>query len=505
MMENSFREFIELAKYLLHEAEDVNRDDLLIIKRAISSFKSIIKVKVFDNILANSDALDRVIQEIDELISKYREEANTIESDLKKKVVSGGSKSLNIINRYIESLETLKKNIINNDYYALVEDFIVDKKSGQQLIDDCAISLSNGYGKFISLFGRPIVTYARDGVNRFDFNYEIIDKLIEISQNESLKHELIHYVEKTDSIDLISRCERSKDEVEGWNIAASNINLIKYYLRQVILLDKKQDLYTIYKDDLEAIEIELESIRGKGFRLFKSEEVIDRENKIAELKMKMKISDDIIAVLKERIEKYQVEIDKLNISDIISALIATYSKRKIVNNSQIKIPYMIRKNKNVVDDISQAQVEEELAHLEEFINDKIKVATLRSEDLSALMDEKKQTKEAELETLSEEAKLLVQEYPDDVRNMVTLFKSPDNQKRTPIICAYILKVLNDSSLLSYQDMNEVMGNPVIVDELIGSFQSVIDKYVVEQRDIMEVTNQEYTSELDEQKKLAQTL
>ena len=54
-------------------------------------------------------------------------------------------------------------------------------------------------------------------------------------------------------------------------------------------------------------------------------------------------------------------------------------------------------------------------------------------------------------------------------------------------------------------MNEVMGNPVIVDELIGSFQSVIDKYVVEQRDIMEVTNQEYTSELDEQKKLAQTL
>ena len=143
MMENSFREFIELAKYLLHEAEDVNRDDLLIIKRAISSFKSIIKVKVFDNILANSENLDRVIQEIDELISKYREEANTIESDLKKKVVSGGSKSLNIINRYIESLEALKKNIINNDYYALVE-------------EDLKKRLVNGGSKTLNIINRYI-------------------------------------------------------------------------------------------------------------------------------------------------------------------------------------------------------------------------------------------------------------------------------------------------------------------------------------------------------------
>lgn len=502
-METNFRDFIELAKYLLHEAEDVNRDDLLIIKRAISSFKTIIKVKLFDTILANNSNLEGILKEIDELIVQYKEEARLVEEDLKKRLVNGGSKTLNIINRYIESLEVLKTNIINNDYHALVEDFVMDAKNGQQLIDDCAISLSNGYGKFVSIFGSPIITYARDGVNRYNVNYEVIEKLFEVFQNEDVKSDLIRYASEIDNIEVLRRrCERYQDEANGWNIVKDNFDKVKYYVSQVILRDKQRNLLEAYKEDIEALECDIKALKGKGFAtvMFKAEEIMDKKSEISDLKMKMKVAEDIIEALNGRIANKEAEISELNISDIINMIVSTYSKRKV-----IQIPYMLRKNKEINDDISQSQVDEELLHLDDFINDKINNANERVLSLDKLYQEKKVCEQEVVESLGDESKALIQEYPEDIRKIVTLLTSPDNQKRTPIICVYILKVLNDSNTLSYQDMNDIMDNSVIVDELIGSFENVINKYVNEQRDIMAVTNQEYEAELTEQQILSQTL
>lgn len=502
-METNFKEFIELAKYILHEAEDVNREDLFIIKRAINCFKSIIKVKLFDSILASNENLESVVAEIDELILQYKKEADSIQEDLKKRLINGGSKSLNIINRYIESLECLKSNILNNDYHKLVEDFIIDAKNGQELIDDCAISLSNGYGKFVSIFGSPIITYARDGVSRYNVNYEVIEKVFEIFQDENVKNDLIRYASEIDDIEVLKRrYERYKDEANGWNIVRDNFEKIKYYVSQVILLDKQQALSQSINDDIEALENDIKALKSKGVAtlVFKAEEIMDMKNEIKDLKMKLKVAQDIIEVLRVRIENKEEEIRELNISDIINMIISTYSKRKV-----IQIPYMLRKTKKINDDISQSQVDEELLHLDDFINDKINNANERMVALEKLYQEKKTAKDDIILTLGDDARTLIQDYPDDIRNIVTLLTSPDNQKRTPIICVYILKVLNDSNTLSYQDMNDIMDNSVIVDELIASFDNVINKYVGEQRDIMIATNQEYEMELTEQQMVSQTL
>lgn len=502
-MENSFKEFVEQAKYLLHEAEDVNRDDLLIIKRAISSFKAIVKVKLFDTILASNDNLESIITEIDSLIIDYKEAARVTEDSLKTRLVNGGSKSLNILNRYIESLETLKQNILNNDYHSLVEEFIIDIKDGKSLIDDCAISLSNGYGKFVSIFGSPIITYARDGKNRYNVNFEIIEKLFEIINNEVVKNDLIRYVSEIKDIETLRRrCERYQDEADGWNIVKDNFDKVKYYVTQVILLDKQKNLLDIYTEDIEAIETEIKNIKKKGFAsvIFKVEELMDKKQELEDLRVKSKIATDIIEAIKIKIKNHEEEIKALNIEDIITMIVSMYSKRKV-----IQMPYFLRTNKQVEDDITLTQVDEELLHLDDFINDKIENANKRKEETDKIYSEKR-TKEIEVvSTLSFEAKELIEAYPDDIGKIVGLLTAPSINKRTPIICVYILKVLNDTNVLSFEDMNAIMDNSIIVDELIDKYNEVINKYINEQRDLMNVTNSEYEAELEEQRLLSQKL
>lgn len=165
-------------------SNSLSRREKEILSRLLKYIRFNIQVSLFYQVLSSTQAIDKLITEIDNLINEYNETLLISEDETLKRRLKSKIKRLN----------KMKEIVSENNYEYFVKDIIDGVDNRQELIDMCAFTLSGDYQTYKKFFGKPLVENEKSSFKGFKINEETIEKVFSIITNRPLHVSITSYV-----------------------------------------------------------------------------------------------------------------------------------------------------------------------------------------------------------------------------------------------------------------------------------------------------------------------
>lgn len=480
------KDVLDQIDYLLHDA-NVGEPDLRLLRQLLNVMKSNIKIGIFETVLEENTDIKDVMQKIETKVEEYTREKNELENRLASQAINKGSKRLERLNKTINFLMQVYNSINNNNMRTLISSYASDIENGKDLVDDCTVSLAVGYNEFQNYFGKPIAMSTTGGLSSYTVDYETIDKIFAVICNASLKSTLTDYsrkrtkLEKDEKILAFNMGKRELYEL----LQSVNSNDVKKYIAArtgEITNDAEMTRNTVAKQELEIKLTEFDGIQ-KFLNYGKYKDMVSA---IEERKKNIKNASSRRGNCRKTIEELDKKYKDTNLRSLIDAVIGRF---QIIDNDEHYDFRSIYNYDAARDDYHEAVVDViiSLYKSKSFDNPKVfaeKVEALIEQTSKTIneLDERVEQERTSVDTiyngLEGEAKSLVDNDYQTVKQIVDLQTAKSRYHRTPIICAYILKALSDTQKISWEDLNNMINSmsEEEIQEKITEYNEIISKY-----------------------------
>lgn len=465
------REIAEL-KLIALDGEKVTNEDLRTLKRTLEVMKDGVYLSIFSEVLDSRK--EDVLEEIDAKIEKWTKEAESLEAEMDAVSVNMTSASAKRTRLLIEKIEEIKKAVEEVNYERLASSFVESKKNGQELVDSCSRSLALGYMDFLKFFGQyPVEAEDKVNYHGFSINKEVIDKIFKVVTNKPLLDEIRNIVEVDRKLAKTRYELLDINYVLGaYDFVLKNNTQVKEYISALVASIKLEEELERYKRNVQIAtahvnEYETANVFHKMTNL----------SKYKEISKNLVLFEERIAEIKDQIKKVQEQLKKLEIPIIgagLEDLIIILKERLFCGDDKnVHFNYVLHGDSKLTSKEALAGVLFTGVNIENY---KVKYTIAQDKkqmELEALEHEKETLESKKTQEASE---YLEKEYTTCQR-IVDLENAQIRYDKTPIICAYILKVLSDAKELPWQDIVDMVSSKENADELSQGYDQVIEEYM----------------------------
>lgn len=482
---NSVEEFkkalLEIQRLLDSDIE-LTRQDRVVLYNLTTVLENQVKIKLFDKIVQSKNN-EHIISDIDSKIEEISQKMDELSQQKEELPLSKQEKDQSIYKRKVENyqlaiqkLKELKENYIHKDYEQLVKSsFDLDKE--KELIRWCCSSLAVGYFEFETLFGESLAENKKWS-DDMQPNYDFINNFFEVYQNQDIIQKLKEYFSYADKE---KRMKEDKDIALELNkilpsLEKSEEDIRDYLYYELIRRTYETDISS-YKKQLET---ECRKMKSSSFSIFKKKKIEQLEKAISvmdhyfgydltslENKLKdLEIYDYIDKILTTMMGKNSFIGNPRDAKEEIGSLywFASQNKKAHVGNMYVdvtdfkKVPFEKKMEKN----------SSKLQHIEEEIQSVEKL------------------KEEAYQKLPIETKEQLAKDPRGVKMVASMDERPERYGRSPIVCAYILRVIGQMKNIPIQDMvNELKMDQQELEKLEKKYSEILERELNRQHETVE--------------------
>lgn len=464
-MKEKFLKSEAILQSILEDKENVKRSDLTIVKEVLDLFELCIRQEVFVSVAAQSKDKNRVLSDIEGLIGTYEREIDMIKHKPISYQVNEGNRVVEMLQKYIGELSTVRDNINNGDYFDMVEPFnieIVRANIVERIIDTLVRSgIANYFIEFDVL--------EKDG---YRIDYDKIDRLFELISSEELLSSL------GDIMPALKKQVNASFKLAGEEARLHKATALKkhqddviYYLARTNLEVKQDKHVQELVEDLGNARRELNQLLQET-RLFQTvckKEIDEQRRKVDSIRFRKIVARNILSSIQTTLNKMEMDFRSLNIDGLVQKLV---DDRKV--SFTISVPEFIREYSKTsfswVEEIEYAGV------IRRDVDRVYKNATTGFETAETKYKEARKDAEAAYDTLSKDAKEFIQGDIDGLVSTYDFMKSVVDGHYDVLIALFSLKLLNDASMLIYDDLVEVFGDPEDIKGLKEYYEAVMGHY-----------------------------
>lgn len=455
---------IQELKNMLTDS-NLTQEERNMLRKLIILIKTNVKLSLLNNIISNKEEIKTLITGIDKLLSTYENEL----SEANDKITEGRLKSK------IRRLTAIKKSIEDNSYEFFVEDIVGDIKEEQQLINICSLALSSDYRKFKTFFGSPIIN-DKTSNNGYTVNVDTIDAIFEIITNHDLNVHINSYVAVYNKErDLQKKIDQTNKKIDLYRLCIENRELIKNYIKKHIRVLIKKEEYepcqTRYQQNQQIIDtINESSLFDRLSQRYDREKREIENEKLIEYLAKEK-------PLLTGLEKQEREAAKALTDAGLDSILDEFTRKifckdgkisyKVANASLDNIEYVAYTLfVETLKGISKCEKEIELA-----------------EHLISVLEAEKQKhiakKSSIYNKMDERGKDLVDNHLNDCTNIVELETSDKKYNISPILSAYVLRVISKIKKIDFDKLNDMVDSGIDLDALREEYNLLIERKIGE--------------------------
>lgn len=454
-------------------SNSLSRREKEILSRLLKYIRFNIQVSLFYQVLSSTQAIDKLITEIDNLINEYNETLLISEDETLKRRLKSKIKRLNKI----------KEIVSENNYEYFVKDIIDGVDNRQELIDMCAFTLSGDYQTYKKFFGKPLVENEKSSFKGFKINEETIEKVFSIITNRPLLVSITSYVlaynkEKK----ILDRINELNDKNQYLELCLKNQHLIFAYLDALIKYKVKYEEYSLLNARYNQNRIVINSIDESNVfeRLSKIYEKGKRKHENEEMEDELIKEKSLMNVLFKDLEKYQNELNKVSLEELSKVLfehVTLDSSYVSYNSVDTSSPVLYASNVifNGYSLSRQNQISDESEKCLITIDQNKRKIHL----FEAKQEKLKHTRKRIYEKMDEDARSLIDNNLSDCINIVELTSSEKKFDVSPILSAYILKTIAKLKNIDFLTLNEEIDECVDVDAKRQEYESFINSKVEE--------------------------
>lgn len=449
---NSFRTVFNQIKAYVKANPDMSKKDCEKISELLRVLKFIVQHDILEQCFSEHAILTSVVADIDTklyAIEVEREELlQTRNKDTLKKLIA--------LRKTTDDLNSIKRSIKQKDFSFYAQEMAAGLKSSNELIIACATVLGHGKDEYLSMFGRNLVEGST-------INEQGINILFNILTTPNVKNRLEAYLNNEMGYTALKQ-ERDDNNrfLEYLLLAKKHESLLREYLT-ILSHDPTVNNagYIKAKATLARGELELSDIPTSGLA-----GILNRKKReLLEFELE-RAKADVAAYEKDyaRAAELKTLLTRLGLGPILDVY---FDGKTTPETIEEKVAMYIKStlNRNFFN-ITVAK-------------EKIKE---RNREITGLLSSSIFEIEKEKNALGEEERQYIVLNHDEVVRILDILNSKDKAGLSPLLAAYILKVLSDVKHLSPDDILDICAVNV---DTKGLYDMYSKQYEMEARSIQD--------------------
>lgn len=428
---------------LLKSDRKLGNRDFEVLNDMITVLENQVKIKLFDK-LVKSKNTSQIIDDIDKKIEELSQQLETLSLEESKYKIADYKHQIDNHKTAINNLKELKESYKNKDYEELVKHtFELDKE--KKLITYCCSSLAIGYFEFETLFGNALV---KNDSHDIQPNYDSINNFFEIYQDQDTIQKLKEYFSYDEKEKKMEEDKKNALELEKILPALEkSADDIRVYLYFELMRKKYKSDIADYKDQLEN---EYKKIKSSMFKRFKKEKIEKLEKEISKNDM----------LFGKKISDLEEKLKDLKIYDYVDEIKNTMNgKNSFIHNPRdakekiSSLYWFSSKNSHYnlgnkcVDNIDFNEIP---------FKREIELNSKKLQHIEDELSSVKKLKEEIYEKLPSQTKEQLNKDLNGMKMVALMDEKPEKYGHSPIICAYILKVIGQVKNIPLQDMVDII-------------------------------------------------
>lgn len=418
VMSNNFKESFGQIKTYLQNNPNLSKEDYKRISELLHVLKYVVQFNILEQCFHRSSALASVVADIDRKLASLQREQELLLKEPNTKIF----RRLVAIKNNVQELNKLKESINRKDFRFFVQDMNAGLKNSEELIAACSAVLSQGQEDYVNLFGKDVVRDKKIGE-------EGINVLFGILTNPLLKRQLKSFLMYEKQYNEL-REERDEDAkfLDYIRLAKKYEESLREYL-SCAKSDLKSDIYLRNKEEVLSGELALNEIPTEGLA------------GILNKKRREKVEADLEKA-KRGVRTYQesmtkrINLERILVEAGLGPIIDVYFKSAgDIGSIEERVVTFIKSTMNRQHFNIEAAEGRLVARLEELdgllASEKIKLESL---------------------TLDPQARQYISLNYADVVRVLDIMDAKDSQSFSPLLAAYILKILSDVKNLDYEEI-----------------------------------------------------
>ncbi len=473
-MAKTLEESVDVLHNLFLSKPTLTDSDADALKMLFEVLENNAKIELF-NILAGATERSAIVNFLDEMLDKYQ--ASLV--SLKNKADGiDTSKEIQKYEELINYVNSMKSAYINKDFKELTESFFGKAMTLEDTLKGaCLSSLASGYNAFISLYDEFIldgVNAKNDGVytpdinedHNININSNYLDNAFEILLDAEKMKTFKEYFRLKHASKYLLVVEKDKMRTVAYDEIANNLPAVKeiadliikcHKLRALIKAGKMEADFNYFEDDEEDY-----TKKSALWKLIHK----DKVNKALEhQKLLSQIDSD-----SEELKMLENKLDTLFEGFSLDT-------RKIIEKALEPIVIGTDENERFfLDELKGFILSEDMERAKQSLQQKsaeLKIVIHKNEELLATRKDKF---DSFVNDMPKDAKALLEKDEQGIENIVMLDQRCIRYNRTPLVCAYILKVLSDAKKISSEEMLNSLGT-IDYSNLTSEYQNYIDTYL----------------------------
>ena len=456
----------EVLESILGDLNKVKKNDLTNITEAITILETAIEKETFIKTAESLEDLKKVIDSIDILIQEYKNDILAIRRKSISYQENEGSKVIEMLNKYIAELTKVRNSIIDGDYLNFFRGASVE--DSRDMLFGRLINILNR-----NALGDVFVTYDASNDYGVVVDYEKIDRLFQLLDREDVISEIAELIPiaksklKAES-DLVL-AETRLHEVMALKEVEDKV---RDYVARYTLATKQDTHISELISDLGTARRELRELRSetKLFQAVCKDEINAKAQEVKEIRFAKEVAKDIKAELERKMDSYELEFHNLNIFGLVQKIL---HGAKVSNG--VEVPSFLRRNYQTPG-FGLVSERRSASYIDFKVEEILKGRTKRYNDAETTYNDINKEYLSAFDTLSSDAKDIVS-Y--DLTEIVQLHEFVSNIKEdncSALISLFVLKLLNDASTLSYNEMIEVFLSDEEIEERILDYRVILSNY-----------------------------
>lgn len=440
----TFYKVFEQVRTYLTQTPDISLEDRQKIGELLRVLKYNVEFQILEDSLKDDSFITSVIGDINTKLLHIDEERKRINESIKNNELLNNTRRLIALRRTSNELDRILTYIQNRQFSYYIEAMNEILGSTNELVLACSKVLAHGNKDYTHMFGHTVV--GNDGVDK-----EGIDLLFSIITDGDLKAELDRFLKAEEKYHAILEEKNSnKRFMDLINLAKKNEVTFREYLKvRPVLSSESNASYLANRENLATSKLVLDNLKSDGLAgIFNKRQRDQLEIDILRYETDIKSYEE----KKKEAEKLEVILAGIGLGDVVVALSNTVEGVELTIEEKVAV-FLKASVKKSSFDVRPAQTR--VSERNKEIDGRLTKASLELGDV--------------VSSLSNKAHRLVTSYHDDVVRMYSLFSTRKNNGFSPILAAYILKLLSDSRNLDYRDINDMCSLDIDIEAMFKKY------------------------------------
>lgn len=462
----SFNKIFEQVRTYLTQTPDLSLEDRQKIGELLRVLKYNVEFQILEDSLNDDGFIKSVVGDIETKLLHIDEERKRINESIRNNELLNNTRRLVALRRTSNELDRILTYIKNRQFSYYIETMNEILGSTNELIIACSKVLAHGNEDYTHMFGNTIV--GNNGIDK-----EGIDLLFSIITDVDLKAELDRFLKAEEKYkSILAEKNANKKFLELINLAKKNEVTFREYLKvRPVLSSESNKTYLANRENLATSKLVLDNLKSDGLAgIFNKRQREQLEIDILRYETDIKSYEE----KKQEAEKLEVILAGIGLGDVVFALSNTVEGVELTVEEKVAA-YLKASIKKTSFDVRPAQTR--VSERNKEIDGRLTRASLELGDV--------------VNTLSNKAHRLVTSYHDDVVRMYSLFSTRKETGFSPILAAYILKLLSDSRNLDYRDINDMCTLDIDIEAMFKKYALLHQEETrIIQEELMDVYNVE---------------